>query len=122
MGDFRKVGLVTLYRASSREHDRDGCLYQPWVSGGGAAVSISYPAGLFLGGVVALCGALSYAELSAALPRSGGEYNFLSAIYHPAVGFMSGFVSIAVAFPRRSLFRRWLWESMRLRRFRAFRQ
>ena len=57
---------------------------------------------------MALCGALSYAELSAALPRSGGEYNFLSAIYHPAVGFMSGFVSIAVAFPRRSLFRRWL--------------
>ena len=47
---------------------------------------------------MAFCGALSYAELSAALPRSGGEYNFLSAIYHPAVGFMSGFVSIAVGF------------------------
>ena len=47
---------------------------------------------------MASCGALSYAELSAALPRSGGEYNFLSVIYHPAVSFMSGFVSIAVGF------------------------
>ena len=51
-----------------------------------------------LGGVIALCGALSYAELAAALPRSGGEYNFLSQIYHPALGFMAGFVSVAVGF------------------------
>ncbi|HYR59619.1 MAG TPA: amino acid permease, partial [Chthoniobacteraceae bacterium] len=29
----------------------------------------------FVGGVCALCGALSYAELGAALPRSGGEYH-----------------------------------------------
>lgn len=51
-----------------------------------------------LGGVVALCGALSYAELAAALPRSGGEYNFLARVYHPAVGFMGGFVSVVVGF------------------------
>src|SRR6478609_1261894 len=51
-----------------------------------------------VGGVVALCGALCYGELSAALPRSGGEYHFLSKIYHPALGFMSGFVSATVGF------------------------
>src|SRR5438067_8647901 len=51
-----------------------------------------------VGGVVALCGALCYGELSAALPRSGGEYHFLSEIYHPAVGFMAGFVSATVGF------------------------
>src|SRR5256714_438839 len=51
-----------------------------------------------VGGVAALCGALSYGELSAALPRSGGEYHFLSKIYHPAVGFMAGFVSAIVGF------------------------
>src|SRR2546428_10624435 len=45
-----------------------------------------------VGGVVALCGALCYGELSAALPRSGGEYHFLSKIYHPALGFMAGFL------------------------------
>jgi basic amino acid/polyamine antiporter, APA family len=51
-----------------------------------------------LGGIVALCGALCYGELSAALPRSGGEYHLLSAIYHPALGFMAGFVSATVGF------------------------
>ena len=43
-----------------------------------------------LGGIAALCGALCYAELGAALPRSGGEYNFLSRIFHPCAGFISG--------------------------------
>lgn len=52
----------------------------------------------FVGGLCALCGALSYAELGAALPRSGGEYNFLGEIYHPAVGFVAGWVSATVGF------------------------
>src|SRR2546421_8817169 len=51
-----------------------------------------------VGGIAALCGALCYGELSAALPRSGGEYHFLSDIYHPSVGFMAGFVSATVGF------------------------
>jgi len=51
-----------------------------------------------LGGLVALCGAMCYAELAAALPRSGGEYNFLTRIYHPALGFMAGFISLIVGF------------------------
>src|SRR6266446_7353100 len=51
-----------------------------------------------VGGIAALCGALCYGELSAALPRSGGEYHFLSRIYHPALGFMAGFVSATVGF------------------------
>ncbi|MEC7380463.1 MAG: amino acid permease [Pseudomonadota bacterium] len=51
-----------------------------------------------LGGVIALCGALCYAELGAAFPRSGGEYNFVGRIYHPAAGFVSGWISITVGF------------------------
>ncbi len=51
-----------------------------------------------VGGIAALCGALSYAELGAALPRSGGEYNFLSRIYGPAIGFVAGWVSATVGF------------------------
>jgi len=51
-----------------------------------------------LGGVVALCGALSYAELAAALPRSGGEYHFLSRVFHPALGFLAGWTSVTVGF------------------------
>jgi basic amino acid/polyamine antiporter, APA family len=52
-----------------------------------------------IGGIAALCGALSYAELATALPRSGGEYHYLSKIYHPSVGFLSGWISVVVGFP-----------------------
>ncbi len=51
-----------------------------------------------VGGIVAVCGAMTYAELGAALPRSGGEYNFLARIYHPAAGFVSGWVSVTIGF------------------------
>ncbi len=51
-----------------------------------------------VGGLAALCGAMTYAELGAALPRSGGEYNFLARIYHPAAGFVSGWVSATIGF------------------------
>lgn len=51
-----------------------------------------------VGGVAAVCGAMTYAELGAALPRSGGEYNFLARIFHPAAGFVSGWVSATIGF------------------------
>lgn len=51
-----------------------------------------------VGGVAAFCGAISYAELGAAIPRSGGEYTFLSRVYHPAAGFISGWISSTVGF------------------------
>lgn len=51
-----------------------------------------------VGGAAAFCGAVSYAELGAAIPRSGGEYAFLSRIFHPAAGFVSGWVSATVGF------------------------
>src|ERR1700679_2122020 len=51
-----------------------------------------------VGGIVALCGVFSYSELGAMLPRSSGEYNFLSRAYHPAFGFVAGFVSATVGF------------------------
>lgn len=52
----------------------------------------------FVGGVVALCGALCYAEIAVALNRSGGEYHYLSELYHPALGFISGWTSLLVGF------------------------
>ena len=51
-----------------------------------------------VGGLCSLSGALAYGELAASLPRSGGEYHYLNAAYHPAVGFMSGWVSLLVGF------------------------
>ncbi|MBR1124258.1 amino acid permease [Bradyrhizobium lablabi] len=51
-----------------------------------------------IGGIVALCGVFSYGELGAMFPRSSGEYNFLSRAYHPAFGFVAGWVSATVGF------------------------
>lgn len=51
-----------------------------------------------LGGIMALFGAFSYAELGVRLPRSGGEAHFLAEIYHPFLGFISGWVSLSVGF------------------------
>src|ERR1700753_4241217 len=49
-----------------------------------------------VGGVVALCGVFSYSELGAMFPRSSGEYNFLTRAFHPAFGFLAGWVSATV--------------------------
>ncbi|MGO9356316.1 MAG: APC family permease [Xanthobacteraceae bacterium] len=51
-----------------------------------------------VGGGVALCGVFSYSELGAMFPRSSGEYNFLARAYHPAFGFLAGWVSATVGF------------------------
>ena len=66
-----------------------------------AAVPSAFPVLLLwvLGGVLAACGAVNYAELTAALPRSGGEYHLLGRVFHPAVGFLSGWTSLTVGFP-----------------------
>jgi APA family basic amino acid/polyamine antiporter len=54
--------------------------------------------GWLIGGLIALCGALCYGEVGANLPHSGGEYYYLSRLLHPAVGFVSGVVSLIVGF------------------------
>jgi basic amino acid/polyamine antiporter, APA family len=51
-----------------------------------------------IGGIVALCGAFAYAELSSMFPRSSGEYNFLTRAYHPGLGFLAGWLSATVGF------------------------
>ncbi len=51
-----------------------------------------------LGGLLALAGAMSYAELGAALPRSGGEYVYLRRSFGPLVGFLGGWTSFTLGF------------------------
>lgn len=50
------------------------------------------------GGLVALCGALCYAELATRMPAAGAEYQYLRRVYGPRAGFLSGTVSFAVGF------------------------
>ncbi len=52
----------------------------------------------FVGGIIALCGALSYGALGRRFPESGGEYLFLSRMLHPMAGFLAGWVSLLAGF------------------------
>lgn len=51
-----------------------------------------------IGGLLALCGALSYGALARLVPGSAGEYLYLSRIVHPAAGFIAGWVSLLAGF------------------------
>ncbi len=73
-----------------------------FTSGGYMLAALKSPSAVLLawvvGGVAAISGALCYAELGAAFPRNGGEYQLLSRIYHPAIGFIAGWVALFVGF------------------------
>ncbi len=66
------------------------------------AADLRHPQFIFVlwvvGGILALLGALCYAELGAMMPRAGGEYVYLRETYGPALGFMSAFVSLVAGF------------------------
>jgi APA family basic amino acid/polyamine antiporter len=51
-----------------------------------------------VGGLLALAGALCYAELGTMYPRSGGEYVYLTEAWSPRLGFIGGFVSMTAGF------------------------
>ena len=51
-----------------------------------------------IGGMIALCGALSYGALARRMPESGGEYYFLSRAMHPLLGFLAGWTSLLAGF------------------------
>ena len=48
----------------------------------------------FLGGVVAIIGALAYAELGQQQPQAGGPYVYLRDAWHPMAGFMYGWAQL----------------------------
>ncbi|MFC4213380.1 APC family permease [Pedobacter lithocola] len=50
------------------------------------------------GGIVALCGGLSYIELARLYPGSGGEYHYIRSAYPKVLSFFSGGVSIFAGF------------------------
>ena len=61
------------------------------VSGPGAAL-----AAWAMGGLLSFNGALTYAELASAYPRSGGDYVYLTRAYGPAMGFLFGWAQLTV--------------------------
>jgi APA family basic amino acid/polyamine antiporter len=51
-----------------------------------------------VGAVLALAGARAYATVAQLVPRSGGEYRYLSELLHPALGYLAGWASLLVGF------------------------
>ena len=52
-----------------------------------------------LGGLLTLCGALTYAELAGMFPRTGGDYQFLKEAYGTWAGFLLGWVNFWIIIP-----------------------
>ena len=79
-----------------------------------------------IGGLLTLCGALSYGELAAAFPRAGGQYVFLKEAFSPFPAFLYGWTiflvvqtgliaAVAVAFANYlGVFLPWVSQSHRL--------
>ena len=51
-----------------------------------------------LGGVLALIGAFTFAELGTHYNRTGGDYVFISEAFHPLLGYLSAWTSLIVGF------------------------
>src|SRR5262249_35897787 len=51
-----------------------------------------------VGGVAAMCGARAYAAVAELVPRSGGEYRYLSDLVHPWLGYVAGWTSLIAGF------------------------
>src|SRR5512143_1440125 len=73
-----------------------------FVTTGVIAETLPSPGGVLLvwvlGGLLALTGALSCAELSASLPYAGGDYIYIREAYGKLMGFLSGLSSFLVTF------------------------
>jgi basic amino acid/polyamine antiporter, APA family len=50
------------------------------------------------GMALAMAGARAYAEVARLVPRSGGEYRYLSELVHPSLGYLAGWASLLVGF------------------------
>src|SRR3989304_5149787 len=73
-----------------------------FISTGVIAETLPTPGGILLvwlfGGLLALAGALTCAELSASMPYAGGDYNYIREAYGKLMGFLSGWSSFLVTF------------------------
>ncbi|MDD5713136.1 MAG: amino acid permease, partial [Smithellaceae bacterium] len=74
-----------------------------FTTSGYLAGELSHPGafvGLWLlGGLLTICGALTYAELAGMYPKAGGDYQFLKASYGPWAGFLLGWVNFWIITP-----------------------
>jgi len=81
IGDVIGTGVFLKARVMTCNVETPGMVVMVWV----------------VGGLLSLTGALTYAELSAMMPRAGGEYVFIRQAYGPLPGFLYGWTRFFVA-------------------------
>jgi APA family basic amino acid/polyamine antiporter len=82
VGSMIGAGILTTSGYTLRDTGNPAALLGLWV----------------VGGLVAICGALTVAELATALPRSGGDYIFVKEGFGPGAGFVSGWATFTLGF------------------------
>ncbi|MFO7180894.1 MAG: amino acid permease [Pseudomonadota bacterium] len=95
----RRLGVLSAMAIVVGSTIGSGIFRTPAVVATGVGSVVAFLLAWVLGGVVALCGALSYAELSAMMPRSGGSYVYLRRAYGPLVAFLFGWAQLWVLRP-----------------------
>ena len=87
----RKLNFPDVFSIASGAMISSGIFVLPAIaySHTGSSLFISY----LIGGVIALIGILSIAELSTAMPKAGGDYYFVSRSFGPLLGTINGFLS-----------------------------
>lgn len=80
VGTIIGTGIFLVPSSIARAVDSVGLVFLVWI----------------VGGLLSLAGALSYAELGAALPEAGGEYVFLRRAYGPLWGFLYGWEQFVI--------------------------
>jgi APA family basic amino acid/polyamine antiporter len=82
VGSMVGAGVLTTSGTILRETGNPGALLALWA----------------LGGALALCGAVTVAELATALPRHGGDYLFVREAFGRGAGFVSGWATFTLGF------------------------
>lgn len=87
----RKLNFFDVFSIASGSMISSGIFVLPAIaySHTGSSLFISY----LIGGIIALIGILSIAELSSAMPKAGGDYYFISRSFGPLMGTINGFLS-----------------------------
>ena len=75
-----------------------GILFFPVLIAAGVPDATLFLTTWLVGGALAFCGGMGYAELAALRPRAGGEYVYLREAYGPLVGFLTGWTSFIAGF------------------------
>lgn len=91
MGMFTGMGMVIANMIGAGVFLSTGFMAQDLTP---QQILLAWAIGVFL----ALSGARAYAAIAQIVPKSGGEYRYLSDLIHPALGYLAGWASLLIGF------------------------